>query len=633
MLKERSAAGLSAERILVCLGPSPFGEGLLQEALRMARSSGAELWALFVDVPTARLDALSKAALEGNLRLAEELGVKLFIRSGEDIAVTVVDFARRHGVTRIVVGKPLAPRWKALFGGTLVDRMIRLSGPIDVVALSRADEERLSRPLTEGRKKVPWSYLGGAALVAVATVAGLPFSRVMSPTNIVMVYLAAVLVAALFLGQGPSILTAVLGVLAFDVFMVPPYYTLVVTDSQYLVTFAGFLGVGLVVSGLASRAREQAREARRREEETLALYAFSRDLASAAGRNELVRAVTDHLSRTLGWDSALFLADEGGGVVPLSGGPTFLPEPIVEAVGDVFRHGRSRELEGGLLCLPLKVKGRKVGVLALAPKEKGRSGRLRDAFVLQVAQALERIALDERALAAERVQVREKIQAALLNSISHEIRTPLSSITGVLSSLRRGEEAFVVDGEARSALIETAWSEAQRLNSLVGNLLNMSRLESGGLQTAPEPCDPAEIVAHALALMGERLEGRPVETELPGETCLVSVDFALFSLVLVNLLDNALKYGPPQSPLVLRVRREGEALLFEVLDRGPGIPEPFREKVFEKFFRLPSASGGTGLGLTICRGIVEAHGGTIEAVPRQGGGTAMTIRLPGVIEP
>ncbi|QTX32467.1 DUF4118 domain-containing protein [Aminithiophilus ramosus] len=616
------------ERILVCLGPSPFGERLLREGLRMARASGGELWALHVEPPLPRQGEADRLSMEGNLRLAEELGARLFVRPGDDVAAVAADFARRHGVTRILAGKPLLPRWRTLLRGTLVDRMIRLSGSISVVAFSGVE----ALPPSRGDGPSPRAYGGGLALALAATAVGLPLSRVMAPANVVMVYLAAVLVAALFLGRGPSAVTAVVGVLAFDVFLVPPYYTLAVADSQYLVTFAGLLGVGLVVSGLASRAREQAREARRREEEALALHAFSRDLAAAASREAVVAAVTEHLSRMLGWDSALFLADGSGGLRAVTPLP---PTAGLEAmVGDVHRLGRSQETTGGALGLPLEVPGEKVGVLVLFPRQESRSGRLRDTVVLQAAQALHHLLLDERAREAELLQVREKIQTALLNSISHEIRTPLSSITGVLSSLRGGAKAFAFDEASRSALIETAWSEARRLNGLVGNLLGMSRLEAGALRLALEPCDPAEIVAHVLDQMHERLEGREVETELPREACLVTVDFIFFSLVLVNLVDNALKYSPPGSPLALAVRRCGSAsLVFDVLDRGPGIPEAFREKVFEKFFRLAPGGGGTGLGLAISKGIVEAHGGTLEALSRRDGGTVMRVTLPEAVEP
>lgn len=369
-----------SERFLVCLGPSPFGAGLLKEARDMARVAGAELWAITVDVEGSRLDGLSRAARKTNVRLAERLGVRLFVRSGTDVARTVAAFARRNGVTRIVVGKSLDSPWKTLLRGTLTDRLIRLSGSIDVVALSRREGE--AEPSLKGKGKSLGAYGCGAALALAATALGLPFSRVMAPTNVVMVYLAAVLVAAVFLGRGPSVLTAVLGVLAFDVFMVPPYYTLVVADSQYLVTFAGLLGVGFVVSGLASRAGERAQEARRKEEEALALYAFSRDLAAAAGREELLGVVTEHLFR-LGWESTLILAGED--LRSQSGRPGHPRDIPAETVEDVLRHGRPRELENSQLCLPLEVQERRVGVLILHGSSGERPEGLRDAFVLQIA--------------------------------------------------------------------------------------------------------------------------------------------------------------------------------------------------------------------------------------------------------
>ncbi|MCE5238345.1 DUF4118 domain-containing protein [bacterium] len=338
-------------------------------------------------------------------------------------------------------------------------------------------------------------YLYATALVAAATALGLPIRRLIEPTNIVMLYLAGVLIAGLYLGRGAALLASVLGTLAFDFFMVPPYLTLAVHATEYLVTFAGLLITSLVTSSLVARVREQ---------------------AAVVKQVELLRAT-------------------------------------------------------------------------------------------------------------------DQLQTALLDSLSHDLRTPLATITGVLSGLRQwAERRDQMLAASEAELLDTALEEAQRLNHLVGNLLDMTRLRAGALRLRREPTDTQDLIGAALAQMGRRLGDRLVEVSLAPDLPLVPLDFVLMVQVLVNLLDNAVQHSPAGAAVVVAAQIVREELEVTVRDRGPGIPAADLERVFERFRRQsgPQRTGGVGLGLAISRGIVTAHGGTIRAGNSPAGGAILTIRLP-----
>ena len=635
----------AAERLLVCVSASPLSEKLIRAARRLADELNAEWFALNVETAAmARLAAAGRDQLASNLLLAETLGAKVITLPGRSVVDTAIEYARTHNVTKIIAGKPLRARWQELLGGSVVDQLIRRSGPIDVYVVSSAPAPAPRAAAHAGRGRRPWRpFLWSVALVAGATFLGRVLSLALDPTNLVMLYLAIVVIAAVYLGRGPAILASVLSVLLFDFFFVDPRLTFAVRDTQYLLTFAGLLIVGLVISALTAQAREQADAAMRRETETAALYELSRDLAAALSRNDLLRTVTQHVASTFGRDVVLLLPEESGAdrlVVAATSDGLDLPADELAVADWVYRRGQPAGRNtttlpaASLRYLPMKTARGVVGVLGVAgPGQPQRhltseQRRLMDAFANQAALSVERDNLAKQARQAEVLQVTEKLQAALLNSISHELRTPLVSITGALSTLLA--DAGRLDPAAERALVENAHEEAERLNHLVGNLLDMTRLEAGALAIRREPSDIQDVIGAALGQLGARLHGRAVRVDLPAEMPLVPLDFVPIVQVLVNLLDNALKYAPPDQPITVRARVQGEQVVIEVADRGPGIPPEDLERVFDRFYRLqhPGSVGGTGLGLSICRGVVEAHGGRIHAQNRPDGGAAFTLALP-----
>ena len=631
----------AGERLLVCIGPGPLGERLVRSGRRLAAALDAEWFALYVEAPghTHQSEA-ARDRLSSTLRLAEELGAKAETLPGDDVAATIRQYALSHNITKIIIGKQPGKRWSDLLGQSTVDQVIRVSGDVDVYVVN-GNEER-ARPFSlpvnlRGWRAQPYVY--SVLLVLLVTAFGELIRPLVLPSNVVMVYLLAVVIAAIRWGHGPSILGAVLSALAFDFFFIPPHLTFAIADTQYLLTFVAFIAVGLVISTLAARVREQAEAAEHREAYTASLYALSRDLAGARNMDDILDAIITHVAQTFTREAAVLLP-EGESLVARAHSPGFVLDDAEQSAADwAFRHGepagRGTDTlpSAGARYLPLVTARRVAGVLGVRPANPAmqltpEQRRLLEAFASQAAVAIERVLLAEEARRAHLLQATEKLQSALLNSISHDLRTPLASITGALSSLL--DEEVDLDETTRRSLAETAREEAERLNRLVGNLLDMTRLESGALRVAQEACDVQDLVGAALAQLANRLAGRPLIVDVPADLPLVQVDFALMTQALANLIDNALKYSAANAPVEFHACAADGRLEIHVADRGIGIPTEDLERVFDKFYRVQRANqaGGTGLGLAIARGIVEAHGGHICAENRSGGGTLIRLTLP-----
>lgn len=645
-MQTRAIAGpwAAAERLLVCVGPSPLSARLVRTTRRLAHDLKAKWVALHVETPQTSVSAGAQERLAHNLRLAEQLGAQVVTLVAGTVAEAVATYARAHNITKIVVGKPLQTRLHELLHGSIVDQIIRASGNIDVYVISSADEP--AAPVGPTRRPAPdWlSYGKSVGLVALATLVSLPLRTVVEPTNLVMAYLAAVLVAALYLGRNEAMLASVLGTLSFDFLCVPPRLTFAVADTQYLLTFAGLLGVGLAISSLAARARAQAEAAQRMQSQTANLYELSRALAATPSLQPILQTILDHVARTFGAAAAILLPAEDGLQVAASSEPLDLDGGELAVATWCWRQGEEAGVGTDTLSgatfrhVPMQSGEERVGVLAVRLAE--RDGylppddrRLLGSAASLAALAVERVHLVEEASQAELLRVTENLQSALLNSISHDLRTPLASITGVLSSLTGGgtgsSQLQLQEGPARE-LLSVALGEAERLNHLVGNLLDISRLEAGALRLKAEPCDLQDLIGAVLTQAEDRLGDHPVTVTLEPDLPPVPLDFVLIVRVLANLLDNAAKYSAAGAPIEIAAGTTEHDLVVTVADRGPGIPEEDLERVFDKFQRVtrPDGATGTGLGLAISRGIVEAHGGRISARPRPGGGLEVQFTLP-----
>jgi two-component system sensor histidine kinase KdpD len=630
----------AAERILVCVGPTPDAARLVRSAKRMAERLGAEWIAAYVETPAhRRLPAETRDRVIQTLRLAEQLGAETVTLPGQRMSDAILGFARNRNVTKILVGKPRRPLWRRLVMGSIVDALVQGSGEIDIYVIT--GEREAEAPVAVRRPPVKTDWRGfGAAVVAVLLATSLawlmfPFFAV---SNLIMVYLLGVVAVATRWGRGPSLLASVLSVAAFDFFFVPPYLTFAVSDTEYLVTFVVMLLVAIVISTLTIRIRTQAEAAREREERTAALYAMSRELASTRGVEALLAIAVHHISEVFRSQVVVLLPDAGGRLTPGSGGQYAMDANELGVSRWVYEH---RQLAGlgtttlpgaSALYLPLLASRGPVGVLGVRPADRHALDAPEqlhqlETFGNQMALAIERANLaDETRDAHVRIES-ERLRNSLLSSVSHDLRTPLTTITGAITAIL--EDGARLDAPTRRELLESAREEAERLNRLVQNLLEMTRLESGALQLHKEWHPLEEVIGAALSRLGKRLADRRVTTRVPPDLPLVPIDDVLIEQVLVNLLDNAVKYTPPGSPITIIATGTDRAVTVEVADRGPGLPPGEEDKVFEKFYRgQPAAGRGAGLGLAICYGIVKAHDGRIWAQNLPEGGVAFLFTLP-----
>lgn len=635
----------ASDRIMVCVGPSPSSATLLRAAKRMAVGLRADLIAVYVETPaSARLSQADRDRIVQTFRLAESLGAEPVTITGRGVSEEIVNYARSRNISRIVIGKPTMPRWREMFKRSLVDDLVRCSGDLDIFVLRGEGDGTEPAPKRAIRPTSSWTdYAAAVGFVALSTGIGellfRPFQ--IESTNIAMIYLLGVLVTAMRFGKGPSALSAILSVAAFDYFFVPPQMTFAVSDSQYLISFAVMLAVGLVISRLTVMIREQATTSQDREHRTAALYAMSRELAASRNLEEILPTGTRHLRETFESSITALLPDGSGMLRPSEFDAAAMT--LSESDGGVaqwsFDHSKNAGLGTGVvpsanvLCLPLVASRGKVGVICVKPRDPARllsAGQLLllETFTNQLALAIERGKLIREANESQLRAETERVRSALLSSVSHDLRTPLAAITGAASSLV--EDRDRLDPATARELADSIYSEAKRLNELIGNLIFATRLEAGAVKPRKEWIGLADIVGPVLARLRDRFDDHPIKKNIPTDLPLVQVDGVMIEQVLLNLLDNSLRHTPPGVPIELSAWSIEKAIIVEVADQGPGLNEGEERRIFDPFYqgKLSKMTGGLGLGLTICRGIVMAHGGRIWAENKPNSGVAFRFSLP-----
>ena len=632
----------AGERLLVCIGPNPAGARLVRAGKRMATSLKCDWIVLYIEAPGQRISASDRDELVQNLQLAQELGAQTVTLSGLNAAEEVLAYARTHNATKIVVGKPTHPRWRDKLFGSMLDQLVRGSGDVDVYVITGDVEgEGVRRAPLSGRPAPAGEYGRAGLVAALCTLVGFAVFPYLSLTDVAMVFLLGVALVASRYGRGPTIFVSFLSIALFDFFFVPPRFTFAVSDVGYVLTFGVMLAIALIMSNLTLRIRAQAETARERERRTAALYGMSRELAAIRDQDAIVATAARHVSDTFGAPAQILLPDEARRLRAPAGTPPAYPidEKELSVAMWVFEHGRIAGAGTDTLpaaqglYLPLVASSGIIGALGLQPADPKRFQdpavqRLLETFSAQAAVALERAMLAERTQ-REQVEIEaERLRTSLLSSLSHDLRTPLAAITGAASSLL--EDRANVPEATRRGLLETILQESQRMSRLIGNLLDMIRVESGALQVQKEWQPLEEPVGVALIRLDDRLRDHPVTVTLPPDLPLVPLDGVLIEQVFINLLENAVKYTPAGTPIEISAVVTDGVVRVDVADRGPGLPPGEEVRIFEKFHRAPSAAaaGGVGLGLTICRGIVTAHGGRIWAENRAGGGAVFRFTLP-----
>jgi two-component system sensor histidine kinase KdpD len=632
----------AAERIMVCVGANPRSIRLIRAAKRMSAGLRADWITVYVEAQTAVKPSESDLRqLADHMRLAESLGAETVTLSGHKASEEILNYARARNVTKIVIGKPTHPRWKDKLFGSLLDAVVRGSGDIDVYVIS--GEVGVPMPRLVAKPGKPESnikeWLLSIGTIAICTgIASLmrPYATVVDAA---MVYLLGIVVVASRTGKGPSLLATFLSVAVYDFFFIPPFYTFSVHDVRYFLTFIVMFVVAFVISRLTLRIRGQVKASRQRERRTAALYNLSRELVRERGISQLSAVTIQHISELFSSKVVILVMDEKGSLtVTVTGPETFSLEQNELSVAHWSFDHRQRAGLGtdtlpgaSALYLPLFTSSKTVGVLGILPGPPLKMFdqeqiHILESFANQIAMAIERTLLAEEAQQALLKAETEALRSTLLSSVSHDLRTPLAAITGSSTALL--QEDITLDKQNRRELVQTIFEEAEHLNQIIRNVLDMTRLEAKSISVQKEWQSLEEIVGVVLNRFADKLNGRQVTTRIPAEIPLVPFDPLLIEQVLMNLLDNAIKYTPEGTPLELSAEVKGNDVVMELADRGPGIPPGDEERIFEKFVRRAAVGSGIGLGLTICKAIVNAHGGQIWAESRPGGGSVFRFTLP-----
>ena len=639
--------------ILACVGPHEGAAQTVRTAARLAGQLNVRWHAAYVETPRLqRLAAAERDRILAVLKLAEELGAATAVLTGSDVAEQLSEQARRLNCATLVMGRSEPARgWRRWWPAAAVSlpRALAQRAPaLDILEVGRADSaRRLARtPLNTPRaddddhEKAPihWPGYAWATATSVAlTLLCTPLASVLELSNIVMLFLLGVVGVAMRFGRGPSALAALLNVAAFDYFFVPPRLSFAVSDVQYVLTFAIMLGVGLLVGQLTAGLRFAAGISTSRERRARSLFELTRELSAALESTQVVTLGAAAVQGHFGGHALVLVTDAVDQLVL----PTEPPEGFDAQVADwAFRHGQPAGLATATLAaqpwhyVPLKAPMRVRGVLALSPAQPRwllipEQAQQLDTLARQIAIALERVHYVEVAQQAVVEMESERLRNALLGAISHDVRTPLTALIALAESLQTlpPEE----HGNAARAIV----AQAHELHALVNNLLDMARLESGiaggAVNLRRDWQSVEEVVGSSIRAARTSLGDAVVQTALDADLPLVEFDAVLIERVLVNLLENATKYGAP--PIVVGARAEPGTLVLTVRDHGPGLPAALlgrEQKLFDKFTRgeAESATPGVGLGLAICRAVVSAHGGEITAANARDGGAEFTVTLP-----
>lgn len=633
--------------ILACVGPREGDEQTVRAAARLAGQLNVRWHAAYVETPQLlRLPAAQRDRILAVLKLAEELGASTAVLAGGDAAAELVGHAQQLNCAVLVVGRPREVRLPfGLARRTLTRQLATLAPALDLIEIGqRQSARRLGRLVDaaqEGGAGGGWveewpRYAWAVAASVATTVIATPLRNVLDLANIVMLFLLATVGVAVRFGRGPAALAAVLNVAAFDFFFVPPRLSFAVSDVQYIVTFAVMLLVGLLTGQLTAGLRFQARIAAGREQRARSLFELTRELSGALMTSQVLEQGEAAVRRYFSGEALVLATDLRDELVL----PESEPPGFDASVADwALRNGQPAGLATATLAahswhyLPLRAPMRTRGVLALRPAHARwllipEQRQHLETLARQIAIALERVHYVEVAQRALVEMESERLRNVLLASISHDIRTPLTALIGVAESLRASRPPLTpAQAESASMLAD----QARELGTLVNNLLEMARLQSGKVRLRSEWQSLEEVVGAALRNLRPLLAGTRVETRLPADLPLVEFDATLMERVLFNLIENAARHGAP--PIEITAAATPTELVFSVRDHGAGLPAAVRgreQTLFDKFTRgeTESARPGVGLGLAICKAVIDAHQGTIMAASAQGGGAEFTVKLP-----
>ena len=631
----------TGHRLLVAVSASPLSGQMIRWTRRLADSLDAQWTAVHVESSKA-LSPTNEERLTKNLALARELGAEVIATADEDIVRGLLRVARQHNATQIVVGKPAYNGIRQFFiGGWFLRRLVAESGDIDIHVV-RADKGEVprERPMFHIPERVAWKqYLIAFCAVVAVTLLNAALNSSIGYRTLALNYLLAVVLLALFVGRGPVLMSATVSALCWDYFFVPPAFTLWITNVDDAMMFGMYFVVAVVMGQLIARFRSQEKAERRREERTTALYLLTRELADAVTLDQIVNVIVKHIGKLFEAEVAVILGEADGRLAlqPEATSTLKLTEKELSVASWVFRHNqRAGQFTDNLplsdaMHLPLSTTTGVLGIVAVrlpqANPPNVEQNNLLEAFVRQAALVIDRQRLHDAAQQTQLAAESERLSKTLLDSISHELRTPIAAITSAASAL--GDKTLTAQPGFSDSLLNEIKEAVARLNRLVGNLLDITRVESGHVKPKMDWCEAADLISVTLKSLRKELSGHKVETVIAPQIPLVRMDFVLMEQALTNLLLNAAFHTPRGTTIQVGARVEKDELALTVADNGRGIPPESLPKIFDKFYRAPGAlTGGTGLGLSIVKGFVEAQGGRVSAENRPGGGAAFTLHLP-----
>jgi two-component system sensor histidine kinase KdpD len=645
-MRQRGVEGpwAAGERILVLVGPDSMAQSLVRAGRRLSDMMMDAPWTVaYVERPNRPSpDAAGAAKINAAIKLAEQLGGSNVVLTGDDLIGTLLDYARKNNVTQIVVGKSGRSRWRALFGRALIPALaeeVKGAALHIITEDAQPEQEPPVKPAPRPLLAAWRGHLVSIGLVGIAGgLAGL-VDQFSHGANLAMIFLVSVLASGLAFGLWPAVTAAAVAAFVYNFFFLEPRLSIVIGHPSDVFTFVVFFGVAMTTGWLTGRIRDQAVATSRRASAITALLAASRRLSGAASREETAQALAEQLAAATGGE-AIVLLPGGEDVLPVGGSPSLKPLGTTDAVAArwAWQHGEPAGADTGTLpsanwtYRPLQGVKARSGVAGFEAKavQGGDGERFVSALLDQGAVALERAEFAADAADAEALRRSDKLRSALLNSVSHDLRTPLATVLGSATTLLEYEDSL--EKPVRRDLLTSIREEAERLNRYVGNLLDMTRLEGGGLNIRSDWVDVRDVLGAALERVSRRLAERKVTRDYPAELPLIKVDSALLEQALVNILENAIAYSPEDSTIELAAYEDRNNVVLSIEDEGRGIPTAELERVFERFRRMEESSDrgkGAGLGLAISKGFVEAMGGRIAAASpiHEGRGTRILISL------
>ncbi|MEW5797828.1 MAG: sensor histidine kinase KdpD [Bacteroidota bacterium] len=624
----------SGQRLLVGISPSPSSVSVIRWARRMAYTMNATWIAVYVETSKVLSDT-AKVQVNSNIKLARELGAEIITTADENIASAMVRIAHQHNATQILVGKTTQ---RKIFGSTLLDSIIELSGDLDVYVVGEHDESTTKKKFT-----LPEFHSGilqygiSSLIIVIAALACYPLANYLGYQTVSLILLLIVALLPLIFGVGPVLLAAGLSAMLWNFFFIPPRFTFIIGLPQDILMFTMYFAIAAVTGTLTARIRAREKAVRLREAHSSALFSLTKQLTITKTQDEVANTAIENISRFFASDVTIFLSQPDGDIFTLAHPNSMyaVDEKEFSVAAWVYwnekKAGKFTDTLPSASATYYPITGPRypLGVLGV----RARNGKqftvdqesLLQNFIAQIASTLEREQLNDLARRTVIYAESEKLYKTLFNSISHELRTPIAAIVSASEGLREKIQSNTYQQE----FVDEINTAAERLNRLVENLLDMTRLESGQLAPKLDWCDLRDIVNASLKKLEKELSGHSVTIEIAEDLPLMKLDFGLIEQAIANLLHNASQYTPAGTTITVLARQQEHTLVVIIRDNGPGFPAQALKKLFEKFYRVPGTrTGGTGLGLSIAKGFVEAHKGTIAASNHPNGGALFEIKIP-----